>query len=158
MPPGSPTCTIRSTSFIFYSIQRGQYRFRVGAQENNKLPKRSTIFSKTKRARATLSSPDRIEVTVHTAFEQHTTTRTIMMTRTIARMGRCMKIRTQGVSVTTWSLSAVCRTRSLSTRNRSSGTTTSRCTSGHFVRLSCSRDLISIGKRLENVRIARIGD
>jgi hypothetical protein len=36
----------------------------------------SAIFSKTKRAQAALNSPDRIEVTVHTAFEQHTTTQT----------------------------------------------------------------------------------
>ena len=34
----------------------------------------SAIFSKTKRAQAALNSPDRIEVTVHTAFEQHTIT------------------------------------------------------------------------------------
>jgi hypothetical protein len=67
---------IRSTSFTFYLTQRGQYRFRVSAQENTKLPKRSTVFSKTKRAQAALNSPDRIEVTVHTAFEQHTTTQT----------------------------------------------------------------------------------
>ena len=36
----------------------------------------STVFSKTKRAHAAVSSRDRIEVTVHTAFEQHTTTHT----------------------------------------------------------------------------------
>lgn len=36
----------------------------------------STIFSKIKRAKAALDSPGRIEVTVHTAFEQHTTTQT----------------------------------------------------------------------------------
>jgi hypothetical protein len=35
-----------------------------------------TIFSKMKRAQAALNSPDRIEVTVHKAFEQHTTTET----------------------------------------------------------------------------------
>ena len=48
----------------------------MSAQENNKLPKRSTVFSKTKRTQAALNSLDRIEVTVHTAFEQHTTTQT----------------------------------------------------------------------------------
>jgi hypothetical protein len=36
----------------------------------------SAIFSKTKRAQAALNSPGRIEVTVHTAFEQHMTTQT----------------------------------------------------------------------------------
>jgi hypothetical protein len=35
----------------------------------------SAVFSKTKRE-AALGSPDRIEVTVHTAFEQHTMTQT----------------------------------------------------------------------------------
>jgi hypothetical protein len=34
----------------------------------------SAVFPKIKRAQAALNSPDRIEVTVHTAFEQHTTT------------------------------------------------------------------------------------
>jgi hypothetical protein len=60
-----------------YPTQLWKYHFRVTAQENLKLRKSSTIFSKTKRARrADLNSPDRIEVTVHTAFEQHTTTET----------------------------------------------------------------------------------
>ena len=36
----------------------------------------SAIFPKTKWAQAASNSPDRIEVTVHTAFEQHTTTQT----------------------------------------------------------------------------------
>jgi hypothetical protein len=36
----------------------------------------SAIFSKIKRAQSALNSPDRIEVTVDTTFEQHTTTRT----------------------------------------------------------------------------------
>jgi hypothetical protein len=53
-----------------------QYRFRVTAQEDIKLPMSSAISSNTKRALAALTSQDRIEVTVHTAFEQHTTTQT----------------------------------------------------------------------------------
>jgi hypothetical protein len=36
----------------------------------------SSIFSKVKRARAALNSSNRVEVTVHTAFEQHKTTQT----------------------------------------------------------------------------------
>jgi len=52
------------------------YRFRVSAQESKKLSTSSAVFPKTKRAQATLGSQDRIEVTVHTAFEQHTTTQT----------------------------------------------------------------------------------
>jgi hypothetical protein len=36
----------------------------------------SAIFSKVKRAQAALNSSNRVEVTVHTAFEQHTTTQT----------------------------------------------------------------------------------
>jgi hypothetical protein len=63
----------------FYPTQRGKYCFRVTAassRENNKLPKSSAVFSKIKRAQAALNSPDRIELTVHTAFEQHTTTHT----------------------------------------------------------------------------------
>jgi hypothetical protein len=36
----------------------------------------SAVFSKIKRAQAALNSPGRIEVTVDTAFEQHTTTQT----------------------------------------------------------------------------------
>ena len=52
------------------------YRFRVSAQENKKLPKISAVFSKTTRAQAALNSLDQIELTVHTAFEQHTTTQT----------------------------------------------------------------------------------
>jgi len=36
----------------------------------------STVFSKIERSQAALNSPDRIEVTVHTAFEQHTTPQT----------------------------------------------------------------------------------
>jgi len=37
----------------------------------------SVIYSNTKRARrAVINLPDRIEVTVHTAIEQHTTTQT----------------------------------------------------------------------------------
>ena len=76
MPPGSPTCTIPSTFFTFYPTQGGKYRFRVSVRENNKLPKRSAVFSKTKRAQVALNSLDRIEVTVHKAFEQHMTTQT----------------------------------------------------------------------------------
>lgn len=76
MPLGSLTCTIRSTSSAFYPTQHGQYLFRVSAQENIKLPlaERKAVFLKTKRAHAALNSPDRIEVTVHTASEEHTTT------------------------------------------------------------------------------------
>jgi hypothetical protein len=77
MPLGSPTCTIRPTSFMFYPTQRVQYRFRVSAQENIKLPTSSGVFSNTKRAQAALNLPGRIEVNVHTAFEQHTTTQTV---------------------------------------------------------------------------------
>lgn len=36
----------------------------------------SAIFLKVKRAQAALNSSNPIEVTVHTAFEQHTTTQT----------------------------------------------------------------------------------
>jgi hypothetical protein len=36
----------------------------------------SAISSNTKRAQAVSNAPDRIEVTVHTAFEQHTITQT----------------------------------------------------------------------------------
>ena len=50
--------------------------FRVSAQENFKLPMSSGIFSTTKRAQAALNPRGPIEVTVHTAFEQHTTTQT----------------------------------------------------------------------------------
>ena len=71
MHPGSPTCTIRPTRFTFYLTQRGQYRFRVSVQENNKLSNANV-----KRTQTALNSPVRIEVTVHTAFEEHTTTQT----------------------------------------------------------------------------------
>lgn len=37
----------------------------------------SAVFSKIKRARAALNSSNPIKVTVHTTFEQHTTTETI---------------------------------------------------------------------------------
>ena len=76
MPPGSPTCTMRPTSFTLYPAQRGQYCFSVSAQEDNKLPISSAVFSNIKRAHAALNSPDQIEITVHTDFEQHTTTQT----------------------------------------------------------------------------------
>ena len=36
----------------------------------------SAVFSNMKRAQVALNSPGRIEVTVHTAFEQHTITQT----------------------------------------------------------------------------------
>ncbi|KAF8492442.1 hypothetical protein F5888DRAFT_916436 [Russula emetica] len=48
----------------------------VSARENINLPMSSAVSSNIKRAQAALNSPDRIEVTVHTAFEQHTTTQT----------------------------------------------------------------------------------
>ncbi|KAN0118725.1 hypothetical protein V8E52_004836 [Russula decolorans] len=77
LTPGLITMTITATrthrSLVDYA---SGFPDVVSAQENTKLPKRSTVFSKTKRAQAALNSPDRIEVTVHTAFEQHTTTQT----------------------------------------------------------------------------------
>ncbi|KAF8492441.1 hypothetical protein F5888DRAFT_916359 [Russula emetica] len=48
----------------------------VSARENINLPMSSAVSSNIKRAQAALDSSDRIEVTVHTAFEQHTTTQT----------------------------------------------------------------------------------
>jgi hypothetical protein len=67
---------MRSTTFTFYPTQRGQSRFRVSAQGDVKLAMSGATFSNTKRAQAALNLPDHIEVTVHTAFEQHTTTQT----------------------------------------------------------------------------------
>src|ERR1700679_2245617 len=78
MPLDSPTCTISSTFFTFHPTQRGQYHFSVSARGNTKLPMSSSVFSfsKIRRTQATLSSPDRIEVNVHTAFEEDTTIQT----------------------------------------------------------------------------------
>ena len=59
---------------LFILLKRGQYHFRVGARENVKLPMDSDAFTKTKRARIPSNSLNQIEVTVHTDFEEHTTT------------------------------------------------------------------------------------
>jgi hypothetical protein len=67
---------MRSTSFTFCPTQRGRYRFSVSAKRDTKLPRSSVIFSKTKQAQVVSNSPDRIEVTVHRAFEQHTAIQT----------------------------------------------------------------------------------
>lgn len=76
MPPGSPTCTLRTTSFTFFYTQRGQSHshIRLIAPEDNEPS--STVFSKIKRAQAAFNPPGRNEVAVHTAFEQHSTTQT----------------------------------------------------------------------------------
>jgi hypothetical protein len=55
-----------------YPTQRGQYRFRVTVRENINLPITSALFSKTKRAQTALNSLHRIEVNVHTSYEQDT--------------------------------------------------------------------------------------
>ena len=53
-----------------------QYRFRVSVQGDPKLPICRDVSLTAKRAQVALNPSDRIQVNVHTTFEQYTTTNT----------------------------------------------------------------------------------
>ncbi|KAI0274122.1 hypothetical protein BGY98DRAFT_95053 [Russula aff. rugulosa BPL654] len=74
LTPSLITMTIAATRMHRYLVDYASgFPDVVTAQDNNKLPMSSVVFSNIKRARAGLNSSDRIKVTVHTASEQQTT-------------------------------------------------------------------------------------